>query len=73
VADLEHRALLRSILGFDRPALPERDLDLPCPSRDFEPGEPQGRCMTDGHYMCRECVHADPEALAERDEEVSRG
>ncbi len=32
-----------------------RDPGAPC--RDFVPGEPVGRCDTDGHYMCRECVH----------------
>jgi hypothetical protein len=32
-----------------------RDPDAPC--AEFEPGEPAGRCDTDGHYMCRECVH----------------
>jgi hypothetical protein len=32
-----------------------RDPDAPC--TEFEPGEPAGRCETDGHYMCRECVH----------------
>lgn len=57
-------AQLRRILGLDRP---ERDRDLPCPSRDFEPGTPCGTCQTDGHYMCRECAHADPDAIAERD------
>lgn len=34
-----------------------RDPDHPCD--DFSPGDPRGRCMTDGHYMCRECEHAD--------------
>jgi hypothetical protein len=32
-----------------------RDPDAPC--SEFEPGDPDGRCETDGHYMCRECVH----------------
>jgi len=60
------RELVRSALGLDRP---ERDVDYPCPSRDFEPGEPRGDCDTDGHYMCRECVHASRRAIAERDEQ----
>lgn len=32
-----------------------RDPSAPC--AEFEPGEPDGRCETDGHYMCRECKH----------------
>jgi hypothetical protein len=32
-----------------------RDPAAPC--TEFEPGEPDGRCETDGHYMCRECIH----------------
>lgn len=59
------RELVRGTLGLDHD---ERDVDYPCPSRAFEPGSPQGTCETDGHYMCRECVHADPRAIAERDE-----
>lgn len=37
-----------------------RDPEHPC--SDFEPGAPseRGQCMTDGHYMCHECVHIDP-------------
>jgi hypothetical protein len=34
-----------------------RDPDHPCD--DFSPGEPRGQCMTDGHYMCLECEHAE--------------
>jgi hypothetical protein len=34
-----------------------RDVDAPCTA--FAPGEPSGTgCITDGHYLCRECVHA---------------
>jgi hypothetical protein len=57
------RDLVRAHLGLDRP---ERDLDFPCPSRAFEPGIPAGDCDTDGHYVCAECAHARPGALAER-------
>lgn len=57
------RETVRAILGLDRP---ERDHDAPCPSRAFEPGAPDGDCDTDGHYMCAECVYANPVALAER-------
>lgn len=35
-----------------------RDQDYPC--YVFEPGEPQGNCDTDGHYICAECKHLDP-------------
>lgn len=59
------REIVRSTLGLDRP---ERDVDFPCPERDFKPGKPAGNCWTDGHYMCRECAHADPAVIAERDE-----
>lgn len=39
-----------------------RDPEYPCAM--FEPGTPAGSdCNTDGHYMCRECVHA-PKACA---------
>ena len=33
-----------------------RDPEYPCEA--FEPGdpEPDATCMTDGHYMCNECV-----------------
>lgn len=60
------RKLVRESIGIDRPARPERDPDLPCPSRAFDPGEPAGDCDTDGHYMCAECVHCRPGVLAER-------
>lgn len=33
-----------------------RDVDAPCDA--FGPGDPGGgRCDTDGHYICAECVH----------------
>jgi hypothetical protein len=60
------RELVRMRIGIDRPDRPERDEDAPCPSREFEPGHPAGRCDTDGHYMCTECVHASVQALADR-------
>lgn len=54
------RATIRMLLGLERPpdAMPGvRDADSPC--ADFEPGTPSGTdCYTDGHYLCRECVHA---------------
>lgn len=28
-----------------------------CPSQDFEPGEPQGKCWSDNHYECLNCKH----------------
>jgi hypothetical protein len=34
-----------------------RDPEHPCD--EFDPGEPDGHCGTDGHYMCTECRHAD--------------
>lgn len=49
-----------------------RDVDAPCEA--FEPaGEPwvraagNGDCDTDGHYICRECVHISRNAVEERD------
>lgn len=68
----DERTMVRRRTGIDTPH-DERDPDLPCPSDDFEPGTPEGECETDGHYMCRECVNADPTALEERDTEVIRG
>jgi hypothetical protein len=59
------KELVRSWIGIDKIG---RDVDHPCPSDDFSPGTPDGHCETDGHYMCRECVHASPAAIAERDE-----
>lgn len=50
-----------------------RDVDHPCSVfLPLKPGEERdrfGQCMTDGHYLCRECVYMSPEALAERDGE----
>lgn len=45
-----------------------RDPDADCD--DFEPGLPAGDCMTDGHYMCRECRERDPEHVLESEREV---
>jgi hypothetical protein len=28
-----------------------------CPTNDFTPGSPNGKCWSDGHYMCKKCVH----------------
>jgi hypothetical protein len=69
VSEPTARSLVRNLLRIDRPIRPERDLDFPCPSEDFSPGKPNGDCDTDGHYMCRECVNANPETIAERDEQ----
>lgn len=33
-----------------------RDVEAPC--KDFEPGEPDGHCETDGHYLCLTCKEA---------------
>jgi len=42
-----------------------RDPDHPCV--EFEPGSPAGGdCMTDGHYLCAECVQALPRRIAAR-------
>lgn len=67
------RAIVRRMIGLSGLESHERDIDAPCPSRDFEPGDPDGDCETDGHYMCRECAHADPAVIAEREEEHRRG
>lgn len=34
-----------------------RDPDFPCDG--FSPGEPDGDCQTDGHYLCHECENAE--------------
>jgi hypothetical protein len=36
-----------------------RDITSPCGL--YEPGDPSGDCQSDGHYMCKECVHLQPE------------
>ena len=33
------------------------DLENDCPSEDYEPGEPNGECESDGHYLCEGCAH----------------
>ncbi|MGH9966565.1 MAG: hypothetical protein ACREBG_01860 [Pyrinomonadaceae bacterium] len=43
---------------FGQPGV--RDPDFPC--AEFAPGEPNGRCSSDGHYLCHECKHLDPES-----------
>ena len=35
-----------------------RDVDHPC--GQFVRGDNAGDCQSDGHYMCKECVHLDP-------------
>jgi hypothetical protein len=27
-----------------------------CPTEDFTPGIPEGKCWGDGHYKCDDCV-----------------
>ena len=42
-----------------------RDIDHPCV--DFTPGVAAGACDTDGHYLCAECKHLNPDSeYAER-------
>jgi hypothetical protein len=42
-----------------------RDPDSPCPA--YAPVKPlpfqyyRNDCQTDGHYLCKECIHRDPE------------
>ena len=54
-ADLPQRKVVVRLRVFGRAG--DRDPDAPCD--DFTPGEPNGSCSTDGHYMCLECEHAD--------------
>jgi hypothetical protein len=28
-----------------------------CPSESYDPGEPNGKCWGDGHYLCKNCIH----------------
>ena len=30
--------------------------DEDCPSEDFEEGSASGKCWSDGHYKCNDCV-----------------
>ncbi len=32
-----------------------------CPTQEFTPGEPSGKCWSDGHYECNSCQHLRPE------------
>jgi len=34
-----------------------RTTEEPCPTDDFEIGDPKGKCWGDGHYACKECKH----------------
>lgn len=36
-----------------------RDRKNPC--FEFEPGLAAGDCETDGHYLCEECAHRNPQ------------
>jgi hypothetical protein len=31
--------------------------DEDCPTHDFDRGEAQGKCWSDGHYLCTVCKH----------------
>lgn len=37
-----------------------------CPDKAFTPGEPDGECEGDGHYMCMECIHFDKQSFIDR-------
>ena len=32
-------------------------IDEQCPTNDYKPGQPQGKCWGDGHYECKNCEH----------------
>ncbi len=32
-------------------------IDDQCPTDSYKPGEPKGRCWSDGHYECKGCEH----------------
>lgn len=36
------------------------DLDNGCPSNDYTPGKPAGKCWGDGHYLCEGCANYEP-------------
>ena len=58
--------LLAAINGREPAALMPgvRDPNYPCEM--FAPGVPSGTdCETDGHYLCRECVHAPPHRVTD--------
>ncbi len=67
----QERVRIRALLGIGE-RLPDglpgiRDIENPCDL--FQPGEPHesATCFTDGHYICRECVHISAETLAYRE------
>lgn len=37
------------------------NIDDDCPTQDYSPGEPNGKCWSDGHYECNGCQHLLPE------------
>lgn len=58
-----------NMLGTPKTGIPFiRDVSHPCDCYNPRPREPgdHPECQTDGHYLCRECVHRDP-TLDERE------
>lgn len=50
----------------DQPRIPDgtpgiRDVDSPCAEFAIEGAPRDASCMTDGHYLCQECIHAIPQ------------
>lgn len=33
---------------------------MDCPTNDFKVGKPTGKCWSNGHYLCQNCVNLDP-------------
>lgn len=49
--------LVEADLDLGRPGV--RSTHAPC--SEYSPGTPSGTCETDGHYLCIECKHLNPE------------
>ena len=33
---------------------------IDCPTNSFSAGKPNGKCWSNGHYLCNECKHLNP-------------
>jgi hypothetical protein len=33
---------------------------IDCPTKSYSPGKPNGKCWSNGHYLCDECKHLNP-------------
>lgn len=36
---------------------------ITCPTNDYKIGMPNGKCYSNGHYKCNNCIHLNPRFL----------